>query len=41
MAAGHGQYGVLGDGVDHSYNAKDCECTGRVGRTGSQVLRCI
>lgn len=23
MAAGHGQYGVLGDGVDHSYNAKD------------------
>ncbi|KXZ45514.1 hypothetical protein GPECTOR_53g100 [Gonium pectorale] len=23
MTAGHGQHGVLGDGVDHSYNAKD------------------
>ncbi|KAG2451142.1 hypothetical protein HYH02_004409 [Chlamydomonas schloesseri] len=23
MAAGNGQYGVLGDGQDHSYNAKD------------------
>lgn len=25
-SAGMGQYGVLGDGIDHSYNAKDCGC---------------
>lgn len=25
FTAGNGQYGVLGDGADHSYNAKDCE----------------
>jgi len=25
-SAGSPQYGQLGDGSDHSYNAKDCEC---------------
>lgn len=25
FSAGSGQFGQLGDGSDHSYNAKDCE----------------